>query len=108
MNKGTLNPVIIVNMKDDKPYYSIQYYDLAHKTWYIGYSSYNLNYVREWLAEYFEPIEADVLPVKYGHWKDGVCSECGCEAYDGYDSDFCPECGAKMLFDDTDNKGGNV
>jgi len=23
-----INPVIVVNMKDDKPYYSIQYYNL--------------------------------------------------------------------------------
>lgn len=42
-------------------------------------------------SEYFEPIEADVRPVKCGHWDDGVCSECGCEAYDGYTSNFCPD-----------------
>ncbi|MCM1269957.1 MAG: hypothetical protein NC247_04935 [Ruminococcus flavefaciens] len=93
-----INPVITVNTaKTDKPCYSIQYYDLADNTWHIGYSSYNLDYVREWLAEYFEPIEADVRPVNYGHWKDdGCCAVCGHEN-DGYYSDFCPQCGARML-----------
>lgn len=104
----SINPVITVNTKTDKPCYSIQYYDLADQTWHIGYSSFNLDYVREWLAEYFEPIEADVRPVKYGCWKDGVCSECGSEAYDGYTSNYCPECGAAMLFKGDEEVGDNI
>lgn len=108
-----IDPVIIVNTaKTDKPCYSIQYYDLADNTWHIGYSSYNLDYVREWLAECFEPIEADVLPIKYGHWNDigndVVCSECGCSAYDGYTSNYCPDCGAKMRFEDYEKADDNV
>lgn len=108
-----INPVIIVNTsKTDKPCYSIQYYDLADNTWHIGYSSFNLDYVREWLTECFEPIEADVLPVKCGYWNDigndVVCSECGCSAYDGYTSNYCPDCGAKMIFKDDEKTGDNV
>lgn len=99
-----INPVIIVNMDDGEPYYSIQHYDSAHKAWYIGCSSNDLDYVRGWLAEYLEPIEADLLPVKYGRWNaigiDVVCSECGCSAYDGYTSNYCPDCGAKMILED--------
>lgn len=98
-----INPVIVVNMKDDKPYYSIQYYNLENETCCFGYSSFNLNYVREWLAKYFEPVKADVIHVKYGHWNDigndVVCSECGCSAYDGYTSNYCPYCGARMLLE---------
>lgn len=102
-----INPVIIVNTaKTDKPYYSIQYYDLADKTWHIGYSSYDLDYVREWLAEYFEPIGADVRPVKYGYWKDSVCSECGSEVCD--EPNYCPDCGAEMLFKDDENRSDNI
>lgn len=112
-----INPVITVNTsKTDKPCYSIQYYDLADNTWHIGYSSFNLDYVREWLAEHFEPIKADVQPVRHGRWitwKDkfpgkvpkkknnlGVfCSECKLHADNK--SAFCPHCGAKM--DQEDN-----
>lgn len=94
-----INPMIIVNeAKTDKPCYSIYYYDLADNTWHIGYSSFNLDYVREWLAEYFDPIErkdVDVRVTPKAFWRDGVCSVCGHEN-DGYDSNYCPECGAKM------------
>lgn len=103
-----INPVIIVNMKDGEPYYSIQYYNLENETCCFGYASFNLDYVKVWLDKFFEPIKADVLHVKYGHWNDGVCSECGCEAYDGYTSNYCPECGAKMIFDDNENRSDSI
>lgn len=107
-----INPVIVVNMKDDKSYYSIQYYNLKNETCCFGYSSFNLNYVKEWLAKYFEPVEVDVIPIKYGHWddigNDVVCSECSCSAYDGYTSNYCPDCGAKLIFKDDEKTGDNV
>lgn len=55
-------------------------------------------------------LEADCF--EYGHWddigNDVVCSECGCSAYDGYTSNYCPDCGAKMIFKDDEKAGDNV
>ena len=50
---------------------------------------------------------ADVAPVRHGKWLDGRCTVCGWEEPDvctwlGYDSEawidtqYCPNCGAKM------------
>ena len=51
---------------------------------------------------------ADVVEVRHGEWisngltQDYVCSECsgmapvGCEKEDFYESNYCPNCGAKM------------
>ena len=90
-----INPTIIVNKNNTtKPCYSILYYDITDATWHISYSSYELSYVRQWLAECFEPIEADVRPVTYGHWDDGICSNCGSEDHDC--PKFCPSCGTEM------------
>lgn len=44
---------IIVGGKDDKPCYSLQYYDLRDNDWHIGYSSYDLNIVLGYIAQYF-------------------------------------------------------
>lgn len=41
----------------DKPYYVIKYYDIADKEWHIGYGSYYLHYVFQWLEECFEIVE---------------------------------------------------
>lgn len=45
---------IIVEDHNGKPYYSIQYVENGER--HIGYSSYKLDYVSEWLREYFIPI----------------------------------------------------
>lgn len=45
---------IVVHGTAEKPYYEIKYYDISDSEWHIGYSSYNLNYVFEWLEERFE------------------------------------------------------
>ena len=54
-------------------------------------------------VEYIENLPAaNVVEVKYGRWKwDGFvydapwqCSECG--AFSEYESNYCPNCGAKM------------
>lgn len=44
---------IIVNSSRE-PYYEILYFDPVDKTYHIGFGSYELAYVREWLAEEFE------------------------------------------------------
>ncbi len=45
---------IVVHGIKDKPYYEIKYRDLSDGQIHEGYSSYNLDYVFEWLEECFE------------------------------------------------------
>lgn len=102
---------IIVNNSEDKPYYSIMYWENGEMN--IGFSSYNLDYVRRWLNEEFEvKRNVDVVPVVHGkwirpHWKNSDyccdCSECDGEAmHREYQWNkkgiypICPNCGAKM------------
>jgi len=49
---------IVVHGTKEKPYYEIKYRDLSDGQIHIGYSSYNLDFVFEWLEECFE-IEED-------------------------------------------------
>ena len=107
-----IDPKIVVNGNVDKPYYSIEYYNISDKRWHIGYGSYNLKFVKEWLNDDFETVEADVAPVHHGHWitQEGwtpddyyyTCSICNEDFYMivGTPSDnnykFCPHCGARM------------
>ena len=63
-----VNPNIIVRGNVDKPYYLIEYYDLSDNEWHIGYGSYCLANVKEWLKTCFEVTNVDVAPVKHGHW----------------------------------------
>lgn len=91
-----INPTIIVENSDtENPYYSIMYWDVSTGITTIGYSSYELSYVRKWLDELFEPIDAVVGPIEFGYWDDGVCSRCGSENHDC--PNYCPECGAEMV-----------
>lgn len=53
---------IIVNNSEDKPYYSIMYWENGEMN--IGFSSYKLDYVQRWLNEEFEvKRNVDVAPV---------------------------------------------
>ena len=45
---------IIMEMIDSKPYYSVQYRNVGEDGYNIGYSSYNLKTVLEFIGEYFE------------------------------------------------------
>lgn len=49
-----LSPQIIVGGATENPCYSILYYDITNKEWNIGYSSYNLAFVKAWEKECFE------------------------------------------------------
>lgn len=53
-------PHIVVSGNVNKPYYSIQWYDIEKKTMFDGYASYELKFVREWLQENFEVVETDI------------------------------------------------
>ena len=48
---------MIVDGSREKPYFSILYFDPADKDFHIGYSSYYLDYVFNWLNENFEIVE---------------------------------------------------
>ncbi len=95
------DPQIVVNKADREPYYMIQYYDVSDKKWHVGYGSFNLSFVRQWLREDFEEVEVEFAEVKHGRWKgaglgDYLCSECW-EVYSGGNKfNYCPNCGAKM------------
>ena len=58
--KVTSAEIIVENKKglrQEKPYYSIKYKELGQEEYTIGYSSYKLSYVLEWLDAYFEIVE---------------------------------------------------
>ena len=50
---------IIMEMIDNKPYYSVQYRNVGENGYNIGYSSYDLKTVLEFIDEYFEIVESD-------------------------------------------------
>lgn len=52
---------IVVDGTADKPYYSIEWYDTAKKVYYLGYSSYNIELVFNWLSECFEIVDAPTV-----------------------------------------------
>lgn len=84
---------IIVNNSEDKPYYSIMYWENGEM--YIGFSSYKLDYVRRWLNEKFEvKRNVDVVPVVPGRWMPFHSEAAG-------DIQYCSAC-AKMDGRDTD------
>ena len=105
---------MIVDGSREKPYFSILYFDPADKDFYIGYSSYYLDYVFNWLNENFEIVEdgnfalSALRPVSRervekvwrGEWEritdpygylEGFLCKCGIQAYSA--SNFCPHCG---------------
>lgn len=97
---------IIVN-SSGKPYYDILYFDPADKTYHIGFGSYELSYVREWLSEEFDVYDAptaDVAPVVHGRWKwnefgQMYCSQCLDQPELAIEKPYCSNCGAKMDLD---------
>lgn len=50
---------IIVRMIENKPYYEVKYREVGKEDYSIGYSSYDLNIVLGFIAEYFEIVERD-------------------------------------------------
>ena len=45
---------IVVRKITEKPYYEIKYFDLSDNEYHIGYGSYKLEYVFDWLEHCFE------------------------------------------------------
>ena len=109
---------VIVEGRGANSYFSILYFDPADKDFHIGYSSYYLDYVFNWLNEEFEIVEdgnstlTALRPVSReqvekawrGEWihkrspydyKIFVCKKCGKQiSIQGENMDFCPACGA--------------
>lgn len=50
---------IIVRKIDGNPYYEIKHYKIGDDEEHIGYGSYNLNFVLEWLEKCFEIVNTD-------------------------------------------------
>ena len=111
---------IIVGGIPKKPCYNIWYFDPADGKCHIGFGSYCLDNVFNWLAEEFEVTEprADVEPVRNGRWEEcdwvdvdehgfgtrrtfkaGLrCSQCACVFKKKllWKRNYCPSCGSKM------------
>lgn len=47
---------VIVERIDGKPYYNIKYFDIEKNQGYIGFGSYNLDYVYDWLEKFFDVV----------------------------------------------------
>ena len=106
---------IVVGGTPERPCYNIWYFDPADGEYHIGFGSYCLDNVFNWLAEEFEVTEptTDVEPVRHGQWLRTdddwsslvtiQCSACGGEWCFEVDEDvqllgynYCPGCGCKM------------
>lgn len=113
---------VIVDGRGANSYFSILYFDPTDKDFHIGYSSYYLNYVFNWLNEEFEivedgnstltalrPVSREQLEGIRGEWMFPIfadqqdandprlqCSECGSIETPLARHRFCPACGAPM------------
>lgn len=116
---------MIVGGNQEKPYFSILYFDPIDRDFYVGYSSYCLDYVSNWLNEEFEIAEdenfiiAALRPVSreqvekewMGYWiheeiqsnqsttgyfKISSCECSKCGCHVQQEANFCPNCGAPM------------
>ena len=97
---------IIVSGTAEKPYYDIMWFDYMDGQYHIGYGSYNLNFVFQWLSDCFEVEDApaiDAAPVVRGRWMIAgrgirACSECnrGIREHMACVNHYCPNCGARM------------
>lgn len=78
----------------DKPYYEIKYLDRITGKVHIGYSSYKLDVLSEFIRE-------DFILSRKGHWieygKLWKCSEC--EDLSCCHENYCNHCGADMRGD---------
>ena len=61
---------IVVRKIAEKPYYEIKYFDLSDNEYHIGYGSYKLEYVFEWLEQCFEIVEKNTNADKIRNMTD--------------------------------------
>lgn len=91
---------------DDENYYSIHYLDKTDGKIHIGFSSFSLDVISDFLKEFF--IKNNDNQEKHAHWivvggdlgyVDCKCSACGyTDCFDDESGlyNYCPECGQKM------------
>lgn len=62
---NAINPEIVIHGTEEEPYYEIQWYDVDDNMFYVGYSSYNLSIVRDFLKERFNVVAkgVDMVPI---------------------------------------------
>ena len=106
---------LIVGGEREKPCFSILFFDPNSKEFHIGFSSFSLEYVFNWLDEEFEVVEDEnfvlsaLRPVSReqvermrGEWIEDEfaishCSLCGYEQEEPeLITPFCPLCGSPM------------
>lgn len=108
-----VHPEIIVIGTKDKHYFEIKYFNTADQTTHIGFGSYCLDFVFDWLKEYFGSERAhingvcaaqpevrrgkwELRHVGAGHyWECSACHKNPC-IYVTKNTNFCPNCGADM------------
>lgn len=61
---------IVVWKIGEKPYYGIKYFDLSDNEYHIGYGSYKLEYVFEWLEQCFKIVEKNTNADKIRNMTD--------------------------------------
>lgn len=88
---------IIVGGKIDKPCYSIAYFDTNDKHIHIGFSSYKLELVKQWLSEEFDVYDVPTLVEAIGIVRCKDCKhrdvtskfECDFSSVFVFDDHFC-------------------
>jgi len=89
---------IINTGTDEKPYYEIKYLDRVTGITHIGYSSYKLDVLSEFLREDFGYDRRCK-----GHWietdpDDPIWWKCSnCNRLSDFADNFCPNCGCRMV-----------
>jgi hypothetical protein len=109
----SIYPQMIVTGTAEKPYFQIVYLDLKDGDIHVGFGSYDLAYVFQWLKEFFGVTHASAVNPEslrpkgrwvqcFEDWRQQIegdkCSACGFEHYGcGIKHyHYCPNCGAKM------------
>lgn len=93
---------IVVRKIDEKPYYEIKYFDLSDNEYHIGYGSYKLGYVFEWLEQCFEIVEKNTNADKIHNMADAELAEflsefSACNVCENFDNRI-DKCGAESGF----------
>lgn len=80
---------IIVRTIDNKPYYEVKYREIGKEYYSVGYSSYDLKIVLDYIATYFEIVESDkqTNADRIRNMSDEELAE----FIDGFKSAFCEE-----------------
>lgn len=79
------NAEIVVHGTKERPYYEIKYYDLLDNECHVGFSSYSLDIVFDWLSKCFEIVDKHMndgwIPVEERLPKESLNSVIVWDAY---------------------------